>query len=628
VQGILIPGDFPGKAKMTGMQEKQGRSIQSRLILLLLFILIPVLAVQAYMYYDNYQTRKASELQANLEVARAVAKAFESFVQDVVHHELVIGRAITSSSMTSQDISRFLLSSQGFAVRDFTWMNPAGDAVYSGNPAVAGKNYSDRSYFREVANGREWMVGELIISKASGKPVFGISRGIRDEKGTLLGVVVAVIIPEELDSRLGVERSKGGGHALVDHKGMLVYRYPAIHATWEERNWLKDYPEFGEALRGKEIATTVYAPYEGKNRLVGLTPVSSIGWAAGAGKREEEVTGPILISMANNALLFLSVSLAAFFIALAVSRKITNPVRALRAHALALGQGEKPEPVRISHDLELQDLADTFNIMAEKVQAREMELRASEEALRQANEHLEQRVRERTMDLENLMEQIEKSRGDLRKLASEIVMAEERERKRIAGVLHDEVAQTLAAARIRIDMLQSIPSDPKDMQTLEETKALIAQSIQETRVLMTEVSNPLLFDMGLQAACGSLADRLMKIHPIRIRCDVRDAYKHVNPDVKTILYQVFRELLNNVVKHSKAQNAHVMIDMENGHFRVKVTDDGLGFDTKMLGAPTVEGGFGLYSIRERLIAIGGSLMIDSAPGSGTVVTAILPAALE
>jgi signal transduction histidine kinase len=71
-----------------------------------------------------------------------------------------------------------------------------------------------------------------------------------------------------------------------------------------------------------------------------------------------------------------------------------------------------------------------------------------------------------------------------------------------------------------------------------------------------------------------------------------------------------------------------MIDMENAHFRLKVTDDGVGFDPLMLGAPTVEGGFGLYSIRERLIAIGGSLRIESTPGTGTVVTAILPAALD
>jgi PAS domain S-box-containing protein len=215
----------------------------------------------------------------------------------------------------------------------------------------------------------------------------------------------------------------------------------------------------------------------------------------------------------------------------------------------------------------------------------------------------------------------------LRRLASELVMAEERERKRIAGVLHDDIAQILASVRMRLDMLQSIPSEQKDT-ILQEAKTLLVQSLQETRALMNDLGNPLLFDMGLNSACESLANRLMEKHPVRISCDVQDAFKDLNPDVKAIVYQLIRELLNNVVKHSKAQNAHVMIDMENGYFRLKVTDDGVGFDPQMLGAPTLEGGFGLYSIRERLIAVNGSLRIESSPGKGSIVTAILPVSLD
>jgi PAS domain S-box-containing protein len=257
----------------------------------------------------------------------------------------------------------------------------------------------------------------------------------------------------------------------------------------------------------------------------------------------------------------------------------------------------------------------------------ENRLRESEEALRQANEYLEQRVLERTLDLQNLTEQLEGSRHELRKLASELVMAEERERKRIAGVLHDEIAQTLAAARMRLDLFQDIPADQKD-ETLKGAKALLVQSIQETRGLMNDLGNPLLFDMGLKPACEALANRLMERHPVRIRCDMGDAYKHLDPELKTISYQVVRELLNNVVKHSRAQNAQVSIEVRDGHFRVKVTDDGAGFNPQTLGVPTAEGGFGLYSMRERLIAIDGSLGIESTPGVGTVVTAILPAALD
>jgi len=238
----------------------------------------------------------------------------------------------------------------------------------------------------------------------------------------------------------------------------------------------------------------------------------------------------------------------------------------------------------------------------------------AEEALQEANRSLEQRVRERTMDL--------------RKLASELVMAEERDRKRIAGVLHDDIAQILAAARMRLDALQDVPSDSKDKQTLTEAKSLLVQTIQETRGLMNDLGNPLLFELGLQAACESLASRLMDKHPVRIACNIQDAYKHLDPDVKIILYQVMRELLANIVKHSRAKNTHITIDMENGHFRLKVADDGVGFDPQTLGTPTVEGGCGLYRIRERLIAVDGSLGIESAPGAGTVVTATVPGALH
>jgi signal transduction histidine kinase len=276
---------------------------------------------------------------------------------------------------------------------------------------------------------------------------------------------------------------------------------------------------------------------------------------------------------------------------------------------------------------EVVQLVGLVRDITERKQAEE-KLRLSEEALWQANESLEQRVRERTMDLQHLTAQLERSRHELRKLASELVMAEQRERKRIAEVLHDEIAQILAATRMRLDLLQGMPSDREDQKTLKEAKAFLLQSIQETRALMNELGNPVLFDLGLKSACEALADRLMETSPVRIRCDIRDAYKTLNPDMKILLYQVVRELLNNVIKHSKAQNAHVMIDRENEHFKVMVTDDGVGFNPRTPGLPTIEGGYGLYSIRERLMAIDGSLSIESAPEAGTVVTAILPTSLD
>ena len=731
---------------MTGPQGKKGKSIQSRLVMLLLLILIPVVAIQAYIYYDDYQARRALEFQANLEVARAIAKTFESFVQDVIHHELLIGLAITSPQpMASEDITRLLISSTGYAaVRDFTWLNPKGNAIYSGNPAVVGNSYSDRSFFRDVANGREWKVGELVISKATGKPVFGISRGIRDEKGALLGVVVAMIIPENLDARLAVERGKGGGHALVDSKGMLVYRYPAINPTWEERNWLKQYPEYEEVFKGQEITKTVYAAFEKKNRLVSFTPVSSIGWAATAGKPEGDVVQPILISMAKSALLFLSVSFAAFFIALAVSRKIAGPVTELSAHALALGHGERPRQITLDDILEFQNLAEAFNAMAEKVQARETALRESEkrwavtlasigdaviatdtggritflnkvaelltgwsmadaagkpvqevfrivnehtqaivedpvskviqtgmivglanhtvllrkgggeipiddsgapirdeegrilgvvltfrditerkraeESLRQANEGLERRVHERTAELQERADQ-------LGRLSSQLTMAEQRERKRLAQILHDGLQQYLLAAKMQVGGLIEQAPDAALKQASAEVEDLLSESLRVSRSLAAELSPPILHEAGLLSGLEWLSRWKYEKHGLKVQLAIQMDAPVLTEDVKVLLFESIRELLLNVVKHAKTQSARVkLFQQDERSLQIIVSDNGVGFDPASAGVN--DGSYGLFSIRERLSLIGGRLDVDSSPGKGARFTLTAPLAIK
>ena len=188
----------------------------------------------------------------------------------------------------------------------------------------------------------------------------------------------------------------------------------------------------------------------------------------------------------------------------------------------------------------------------------------AEKALQRSRDELEIKIQERTAELVMLLEDLEKSRDELRKLASELFLAEERERKRIAGILHDEIAQTLAAAKMRIDMLQSAAVDDESRENIREAKELLVESIRETRALMNDLGNPLLFEIGVKAACESLADRMMARHPIQIGCNIRDSLKDLEPDVKVILFQVIREPLNNVVKHSNAGSAHVMIDIEDG----------------------------------------------------------------
>ena len=612
------------------------QGIQAKLILILLTLLIPTLLIQVFIYHDRLLNRRAEELQANLEIARSLAKTFDAALQDVLHQELSIGLALASKGLSTDNQDKLLNASKEAnpAIWHFFWDNPAGIVVAATGSQFVGMDISDREFYREIIAGKDWVVSDLLLSKTTQQPSFTISRGIRNEQGELLGIIVAAVLPKHLDAVLGIERVKDAAINIMDSKGMVVYRHPATEFTWEERNLLKNYPDLQTVLDSNELVMAYPSRITGKNRLAGYAPIRSIGWIASSSRDEETVMASTNSSLILHANLIISITLMAFGVALFFSRRLATIIAQLRDNALALGRGDSISPVAKSSTAELNDLAKAFHKMTEDLQLRERErkladekLRLSEEALRQANEHLEQRVRERTMDLQNLTKQLERSHQELRKLAAELVMAEERERKRIAGVLHDEIAQTLAAVRMRLDLFRDVPSDQKD-KTLQEAKELLLESIQETRGLMNDLGNPLLFDLGLKAACEALANRMMERSPTRISCDIREPYKNLDPDMKMILYQIVRELLNNIVKHSKAQNAHVRIDSENEHYRVKVTDDGVGFEPQALGAPTAEGGFGLYSMRERLIAVDGNLVIESSPGAGTVVTAILPTALD
>jgi len=253
--------------------------------------------------------------------------------------------------------------------------------------------------------------------------------------------------------------------------------------------------------------------------------------------------------------------------------------------------------------------------------------KAAEGELRRSRDELEEKVHERTAELMLLLEDLEKGRDDLRKLASELVMTEERERKRIAVTLHDEVAQTLAAAKMRLDLLRKVTDGQASSEVLDEARDLLMQSIRETRALMTDISSPLLYDMGLPSAVRNLAEQTSARYGFTVSHDVTGEFGNLEQEITVMIYQAVKELLHNVSKHGQARNVSVRVIGEDTGIRTIVADDGRGFEVGDLGLPRREGGFGLFSIRERVKSFHGSMLIESAPGKGTLVTVVLPLSL-
>jgi PAS domain S-box-containing protein len=371
----------PGEKKASS-KGKAFSSIQGMLVRLLLLVLVPILLAQTYFSYDRYQNRKGIESEANLNLARASAKAFDTFVQDVLHQELTIGLAFTSSqTLSDKEKRRILFDSQAGnpAIWHLFWENPAGIVTAATGSQFIGMDLSDREYYRKIVAGKEWVVSDLILSKTTQQPSFTISRGVRNERGELLGIIVAGILPAKLDRVLAVERPGDAGVSLLDSKGMHAYRYPATTYTWEQRNWLKHYPIIGEVLKGKEVVPSLVSGRTGINRIVAFTPVPSIGWIAASSRAEEEVVGPIISAALQETGLILLVAFVSLLTAVALSRTISTSVISLRDYALSLGQGETQNPLTISRPAEIKDLAEAFNKMAEEISSREKALRESDQ---------------------------------------------------------------------------------------------------------------------------------------------------------------------------------------------------------------------------------------------------------
>jgi PAS domain S-box-containing protein len=251
------------------------------------------------------------------------------------------------------------------------------------------------------------------------------------------------------------------------------------------------------------------------------------------------------------------------------------------------------------------------------------ERKRTEEALRRAKEDLEQRVAERTAELAQRADQ-------LRALASELTLSEQRERRRMARLLHDHLQQLLVAAKFHTAIL-SHGNDEFVKRNASEIEELLDECINASRSLTAELSPPILHEAGLQAGLEWVARWMSDKHGLSVELSIQDEPVPLTEDVKILLFEAVRELLFNAAKHSRTRSAAVSMRQVNGELKVVVSDRGAGFDPTSI--PPVVGrgsGFGLFSIRERLDLIGGQFEIESSPGKGSrfVLTAPLDTALS
>jgi PAS domain S-box-containing protein len=243
----------------------------------------------------------------------------------------------------------------------------------------------------------------------------------------------------------------------------------------------------------------------------------------------------------------------------------------------------------------------------------EQALRESEELLRALNRDLERRVLERTAEVTERAVQ-------LQALAAELTTAEDRERRRLAQILHDHLQQLLVGAKIRAAVIGRNLQDKRAQEEMERLNELLHQAIQESRSLTAQLSPPILYDAGLGAALLWLGRWIEENHRLSVRVNLDPQAEPTSMEVRAFLYQACRELLLNVVKHAQVDSAQISLRLaEPEVLELTVEDKGKGFEIHVIANGPQGGGFGLFSIRQRLEHLGGSFEVSSQPDEGTRV---------
>jgi PAS domain S-box-containing protein len=239
----------------------------------------------------------------------------------------------------------------------------------------------------------------------------------------------------------------------------------------------------------------------------------------------------------------------------------------------------------------------------------------AEDALRELNVTLESKVARRT-------EELEYRAGQLQKLTLELTEAEERERKRLAEILHDDLQQVLAAAKFQVSLLGNrVRNDAESQEIAEQAKDLLGDAIAKSRSLSHELSAPGLSRSDLIEAFEWLAEQMQQKHRFTVHLEVGEQIEVASEPLRVLLYKAAQELLFNAIKHAGGHEATLRLRHRRGRIWLFVSDQGRGFDSRGLGKAS---GFGLLSIRERVEYLGGRMKIRSAVGKGSILAITVP----
>lgn len=293
--------------------------------------------------------------------------------------------------------------------------------------------------------------------------------------------------------------------------------------------------------------------------------------------------------------------IVAILVGWVTTRQVVTPTKQLAAATVRMAGGDLSEPIQTRAQ-------DEIAVLAENLEAMRQQLRDALNEVETTNQELEQRVRERTAQLEDVVQRI--------------LTAQEEERGRIALELHDETAQALTALTMSLDAMtrRSEHLTPQDVERLNDAREISSNLLDGIRQMIYALRPVALQDTGLTAALRWYAEDYVGRAGATPHVDLEGQEPSLPDHVELALYRIGQEALNNVARHAHAKNVWVTITSHDSQVELTVRDDGIGFDPeKTTPGNGRTGGVGLAGMRERANLIGASLHVDSVIRTGTTV---------